>query len=99
MRSIGTICLGFLRETRTINITMYDHVMGHCLCYPWEYLSLYFTAKSAIQIHLSFFYSYFCNVKQNKVSYKIGQFLKIKCAIPRSAYNGLPEREQKQKLK
>ena len=70
-------------------------MMGNCLCYPWEYLSIYFTAKSAIQIHLSFFYSYFCNVKQNKFFYKIGQFLKIKCAIPRSAYNGLPECEQK----
>ena len=37
---------------------MYDHILGHCLSYRWEYLGIYATAKSAIQIHLSLFYSY-----------------------------------------
>ena len=57
VRHIGTItfvCIvfrlcffkhrGFLRETRTINtmrLAMYDHMMGHCLFYPWEYLGIY----------------------------------------------------------
>ena len=34
-------------------------MMGHCLFYLWEYLGIYFTTKSAIHIHLSFFCSYF----------------------------------------
>ena len=72
---------GFLRETSTIITTMYDHMMGSkkisndqeliqsdptlFFFYPWEYVGIYFTTKSAVQIHLSFFYSYFlqCQTK------------------------------------
>ena len=65
-----------------------------------------FPEESANQIHLSYFYSYFCNVKRNKVSefaYQIGQFTGIQsipgsafrgcisCTIPLSACNDLPE--------
>ena len=44
---------------------MNDHMMGHRLFYPWEYLGIYFTVNSAIEIHLSLFFLYFlqCQTK------------------------------------
>ena len=49
-----------------------------------------FPEESANQIHLSYFYSYFCNAKRNKVSefaYQIGQFTGIQ-SKPGSAFRG-----------
>ena len=49
-----------------------------------------FPEESANQIHLSYFYSYFCNGKRNRVSkfaYQISQFTGIQ-SIPGSAFRG-----------
>ena len=49
-----------------------------------------FPDKTANQLQLSYFYSYFCNAKMNKASefaYQIGQFTGIQ-SIPGSAFRG-----------
>ena len=65
-----------------------------------------FSEEPANQIHLSYFYSYFCNAKRNKVSHSHIRLVSSRgykaypavhsgdafsCTIPCYAYNGVPE--------
>ena len=99
---LGLLCfpMSLLWDARYI---WFNTVRFYCISGNHRHV---FPEASANQIHLSYFYSYFCNAKRNKASefaYQIGQFTGIQsnpavhsgdavsCMIPRSAYNSLPE--------
>ena len=68
----------FLWDVRCIWVSTAIHGgRYYILLHPREPSEFYFPRESANQIHLSYIYTYFCNVRRNKVSefaYQIGHF-------------------------
>ena len=88
---------GFLREIRTINTTrlcmiIYDWTLSILSLRIFRHI---LNIKNSHTNSFKFLTHIFCNVKQNKVSYKTGQFLKI--SKVRNPTFCIPECEQKLK--